>query len=223
MESSSVTVTDMEHSTTFSLTELAALTGSGKARLRAMIEVGTLAATRAESGRREWIVRREDAVAANLRVPADVKLRSRMVIHRSGGADGVDAAMQELFAELCTPPSKRAVPAQGPTAKAAARSARNCGSGHRRGSQELTLHRSKQFGEPNVGDAAAVTEINERALGGNDGEVGQVRTRVVERSYPDGVEERSASYAFEVAEEQRVGGGRWSADRTPANLLSPGE
>ena len=103
MESSSVTVTDMEHSTTFSLTELAALTGSGKARLRAMIEVGTLAATRAESGRREWIVRREDAVAANLRVPADVKLRSRMVIHRSSGSDGVDAAMQQLFAELLGP------------------------------------------------------------------------------------------------------------------------
>lgn len=98
-----ITVTAMEHSETYSLTQLAAFTGTGKAGLRAMIEAGTLAASRAESGRREWIVRREDALAAKLRMPADVETRGRMVIRKSGGADGIDGAMHELLAELLGP------------------------------------------------------------------------------------------------------------------------
>ena len=98
-----VTVTDMEQPETFSLTQLAAITGSGKVGLRAMIEAGNLVATRAESGRREWIVRREDAVAANFPMPAAGQLRSGAAIRKSGAADGIDAAMHGLLAELLDP------------------------------------------------------------------------------------------------------------------------
>lgn len=65
----------MEYSQTFSLTQLAEQTGKGKAGFRDMIETGRLVATREESGRRDWIVKLEDALAANfaanLRFPAD--------------------------------------------------------------------------------------------------------------------------------------------------------
>jgi hypothetical protein len=97
----------MDHSQSFSLTQLAAVTGSGKAALRAMIEAGTLAATRAEAGRKEWVIRLDDALAADLQVPADAGVRGGTGTLRSGGADGIDAAMGDLFAELLGPIEQR--------------------------------------------------------------------------------------------------------------------
>lgn len=88
---------------TFSLTQLAALTGTGKTRLRAMIEAGTLAATRAATGRQGWVVRREDALAANLQLRAEHMPGAVVTSVGVAGTPGVDAAMRNLLAEMLNP------------------------------------------------------------------------------------------------------------------------
>jgi len=96
----------MGHQPTFSLTQLADVTGKGKAGLRDMIASGRLVATREESGRREWIVKREDALAANLRLPIDTDHRPGPYVYDSTslqGAPGVDAALRCLLVEMLSP------------------------------------------------------------------------------------------------------------------------
>jgi len=74
-----------------------------------MIENGELAATRAESGRREWTVRREDALTAGLRLPADDEPIVGTVLRGSISAVGVDAALRDLLEELLRPIESRLV------------------------------------------------------------------------------------------------------------------
>jgi hypothetical protein len=97
----------MEHSQTFSLTQLAELTGKGKTGLRMMIETGQLVATREDSGRMRWIVQRDDALAANLPLPPADECGARRLASASGmgshGDPGLDSAMRRLLAEHLRP------------------------------------------------------------------------------------------------------------------------
>ena len=103
--------------TTYSLTQLAMLTGTGKANIRAMIEAGALPATRAESGRKGWIVRRDDAVAANLRFPSEDEQWQEVAGCKPGGASGIDAAMHDLIAKIVGPIEIRLVRIEGQNAQ----------------------------------------------------------------------------------------------------------
>jgi hypothetical protein len=94
---------------TYSLSELAVITGTGKARLRALIEAGKLSATRAEAARRPWIVRRDDALAAGLRFTVRDEVRRTATVRDPGGDFGVDAAMRSLLAEMLGPIETRLV------------------------------------------------------------------------------------------------------------------
>lgn len=97
--------------TTYSLTLLAALSHRGRSVLRAMIANGELLATRGASGRRDWIVRHSDAVAAGLVLPTDDQYRQSQ--NADAGDMRIDLALRCLLEDALQPIEDKLIAIEG--------------------------------------------------------------------------------------------------------------